>query len=43
MHGFTEAGNREMNVPVGFCVRQTVEVEVSPSYGGEIKYPKKTH
>lgn len=42
-HGSTETSNREMNVPAGFCVRQTLEVEVSPSYGGEVECPKETN
>src|ERR1700758_3776392 len=32
-----------MNVPAGFCVHQTLEVEVSPSYGGQVECPKETH
>src|ERR1700693_5178261 len=43
VHGSTETSNREMNVPAGFCVSQTLEVEVSPSYGGEVECPKETH
>jgi hypothetical protein len=43
VHAFTETSNREMNVPAGFCVRQTLKVEVSPSYGGEVECPKETH
>jgi hypothetical protein len=35
--------NREMNLPDGFCVRQPVEVEISPSDGGEVESPKETH
>ncbi len=42
-HRFTEIFNREMNVPDGLCVRQAVEVEVSPSYGCEVECPKETH
>jgi hypothetical protein len=42
-HRFTEIFNREMNVPNGFRVRQAVQVEVSPSYGGEVECPKETH
>jgi len=41
-HGFTETSNCDMNVPAGFCVRQTLKVEVSPSYGGEVECPKET-
>ena len=42
-HRFTEIFNCKINVLGGFCVRQTVEIEVSPSYGGEVECPKKTH
>ena len=37
---FRELCYREMNVPVGLSVRQTVEIEVSPGHGG---CPKKAH
>ena len=43
VHCFREMRNREMNLPDGFCVRQPVEVEISPSDGGEVECPKETH
>jgi hypothetical protein len=42
-HGITETPNCAMNVPAGFCVCQTLKVEVSPSYGGEVECPTETH
>ena len=42
-HGFTETSNHDMNVPAGFCVRQMLKVQVSPSYSGEVECPKETH
>jgi hypothetical protein len=41
--GFTETSNCDMNVSARFCIRQTLKVEVWPSYGGKVECPKETH
>src|SRR6516165_1886866 len=41
--GFAEIFNLETNLPASLGVRQTVEIEISPSYGSQIECPKQTH